>query len=84
MCDESIGGHLPKNTDESMNDLQSLSSLIVEREIDDAIEVDTRSVRSRDDLINNRPGAVLRQKILSLPESPGVYLYIDKHGRDAG
>ena len=81
MCDESIGGYLPKNTDESTNDSLSHSSLSVGREIDDAIEVDTRSVRSRDDLINNRPGAVLRQKILSLPESPGVYLYIDKHGK---
>ena len=81
MCDESIGGYLPKNTDESTNDLQSLSSPTMGREIDEAIEVDTRSVRSRDDLINNRPGAVLRQKILSLPESPGVYLYIDKHGK---
>ena len=81
MCDESIGDYLPKNTDESTNDLQSLSSPTMGREIDEAIEVDTRSVRSRDDLINNRPGAVLRQKILSLPESPGVYLYIDKHGK---
>ena len=81
MCDESIGGYLPKNTDESTNDLQSLSLPTMGREIDEAIEVDTRSVRSRDDLINNRPGAVLRQKILSLPESPGVYLYIDKHGK---
>lgn len=36
--------------------------------------------RTREDLLNNRPGNSLREKILSLPESPGVYMYIDKNG----
>ena len=30
--------------------------------------------------MNNRPGNALREKILSLPEKPGVYMYIDKNG----
>lgn len=38
------------------------------------------SDRSQQDLLYNRPGEALRQKILALPESPGVYMYLDKHG----
>lgn len=37
--------------------------------------------RTAEDLNHNRPGANLRAKILSLPESPGVYMYIDKKGQ---
>lgn len=36
--------------------------------------------RTPDDIHNNRPGNNLREKILSLPEKPGVYMYLDKHG----
>lgn len=36
--------------------------------------------RTSQDLLHNRPGNALREKILSLPESPGVYMYIDKKG----
>lgn len=36
--------------------------------------------RTREDLFYNRPGKQLRDKILALPESPGVYLYIDRRG----
>ena len=36
--------------------------------------------RTRQDIFENRPGAALREKILSLPESPGVYMYVDKTG----
>ena len=36
--------------------------------------------RTPDDLRNNRPGEQLRRKILALPESPGVYMYVDKRG----
>lgn len=37
--------------------------------------------RSSEDLFHNKPGAQLRQKILSLPDTPGVYMYIDRHGK---
>lgn len=37
--------------------------------------------RTRDDIHNNRPGKHLREKILSLPEKPGVYMYIDRYGK---
>ncbi len=36
--------------------------------------------RTPEDLRENRPGEQLRHKILSLPESPGVYMYVDKRG----
>ena len=34
--------------------------------------------RTRIDILENRPGNHLREKILNLPESPGVYMYLDK------
>ncbi|MCH5237251.1 MAG: excinuclease ABC subunit UvrC [Muribaculaceae bacterium] len=37
--------------------------------------------RTKEDLANNRPGNHLREKILNLPEAPGVYMYIDKYGK---
>lgn len=36
--------------------------------------------RTPDDIRNNRPGKQLRDKILALPDSPGVYMYVDRHG----
>ena len=36
--------------------------------------------RTREDLLHNRPGNALREKILSLPEEPGVYMYLDAKG----
>lgn len=46
-----------------------------------SIPVEIEDDRSRDDLFNNRPSSGLRSKILALPEEPGVYLYIDRHGK---
>ena len=53
------------------------------RDIDKMGKFDIEIVpdRTREDLFNNRPGAHLREKILNLPESPGVYMYIDQHGK---
>ena len=36
--------------------------------------------RTPEDLRDNRPGEQLRRKILALPDSPGVYMYVDKRG----
>lgn len=38
------------------------------------------SDRTPEDVRDNRPGKRLREKILSLPEAPGVYMYLDKRG----
>lgn len=37
--------------------------------------------RTRQDILENRPGESLRKKILALPEEPGVYMYLDKAGK---
>ncbi|MDE5870665.1 MAG: GIY-YIG nuclease family protein, partial [Muribaculaceae bacterium] len=38
------------------------------------------SDRTPEDIRHNRPGEKLREKILSLPDSPGVYMYLDNTG----
>ena len=42
--------------------------------------LEIRSDRTAEDIRHNRPGEKLREKILSLPESPGVYMYLDNTG----
>lgn len=44
-------------------------------------EIEITPDRTRQDIVNNRPGNALREKILALPESPGVYMYLDKNGK---
>lgn len=53
------------------------------RDIDEfgGFELEIHEQRTRDDLANNRPGPKLRAKILNLPDSPGVYMYLDKTGK---
>ena len=43
-------------------------------------KIEVKPDRTAQDRIYNKPGNALREKILSLPESPGVYMYIDKNG----
>ena len=42
--------------------------------------LEIRSDRTAENIRHNRPGEKLREKILSLPESPGVYMYLDNTG----
>ncbi|MDE6576799.1 MAG: excinuclease ABC subunit UvrC [Muribaculaceae bacterium] len=53
------------------------------RNIDETgkFDIEIKPDRTADDLRNNRPGEHLREKILNLPELPGVYMYIDRHGK---
>lgn len=55
----------------------------VGRNIDETgkFEIEFAPDRTRDDLLHNRPGEHLREKILNLPEAPGVYMYVDRHGK---
>ncbi len=46
--------------------------------------IETGGRRSREDIFHNRPGKFLREKILALPEEPGIYMYLDKEGRPRG
>lgn len=55
----------------------------VSREInkgsDMPIEIEGR--RTRAEIFDNRPGKYLRDKILALPDDPGVYMYLDRDGK---
>ncbi len=51
---------------------------LIDRESGVPLEVGGK--RSYSDIFNNRPGPKLREKILSLPEEPGVYMYLDSAG----
>ena len=55
----------------------------VGRQIDHASEVplEIDAKRSNTDIFYNRPGPVLREKILSLPDDPGVYMYLNRAGK---
>lgn len=52
------------------------------RDIDETggFNLEIKSDRTLDDIRSNRPGEKLRGKILSLPDSPGVYMYLDRNG----
>lgn len=53
------------------------------RKIDElgGFDLEIKPDRTRDDIANNRPGEHLRNKILSLPEAPGVYMYLNRQGK---
>lgn len=46
----------------------------------EGFNLEIKSDRTPEDLRMNRPGEKLREKILSLPDAPGVYMYLDKTG----
>ena len=53
------------------------------RNIDEfgGFDIEIKPDRTQEDIFNNRPGKALREKILNLPEQPGVYMYLDKNGK---
>lgn len=55
----------------------------VGRNIDEfgGFKIEITPDRTPEDIRSNRPGNHLREKILNLPESPGVYMYLDKTGK---
>lgn len=73
------------NADSSVNPAEGFPSLLLSetgRVINGhaSFPIEITPDRTRDDISHNRPGKSLREKILALPESPGVYMYLDKHG----
>ena len=72
---------LVANTEEIKKSIDSLLAG-VDRNIDESgnFGIEIQPDRTRDDIANNRPGEHLREKILNLPEAPGVYIYLDKRG----
>jgi len=67
-----------KTSDNNVSNLFSAAGAINE---DHAVEIEVDNCRTKEDLELNRPGDALRRKILDLPESPGVYMYLDKNGK---
>ena len=63
---------------------KSIDSLLsgVGRNIDESgkFGIEIKPDRTSEDIYMNRPGEHLREKILNLPEAPGVYIYLDKRG----
>ncbi len=55
----------------------------VSREINKESEMplEVQGKRTRAEIFENRPGKYLREKILSLPDEPGVYMYLDREGK---
>ena len=55
----------------------------VDRNIDENgnFGIEIKPDRTAKDLAENRPGEHLREKILNLPDAPGVYIYLDKRGK---
>ena len=63
---------------------KSIDSLLTstERNIDESgkFGIEIKPDRTPEDIAGNHPGNHLREKILNLPEAPGVYIYLDKRG----
>lgn len=63
---------------------ESIDSLLagVGRNIDESgkFGLEIKPDRTPEDIAGNHPGNHLRDKILNLPEAPGVYIYLDKRG----
>ena len=54
-----------------------------DRSIDEygGFKVEIPDDRTAGDLSANRPSSAMRAKILSLPDEPGVYMYLDRVGK---
>lgn len=69
---------------ERENRTDNIDSLLAEvgRNIDEhgGFKLEITPDRTAEDKSANRPGKHLREKILALPEEPGVYMYLDKNG----
>ena len=77
---------IPDNPDTpSAGQLQKIDEMLVGsgRTIDETggFTIEITPDRTPEDIRSNRPGRQLRQKILALPEAPGVYMYLDRHGK---
>lgn len=80
-CDEHASGRdipVPVTLADESGGLAAVGRQI-DHSTDMPLEIDSR--RSNTDIFYNRPGPVLREKILSLPDEPGVYMYLNKDGK---
>lgn len=82
ISDGASGISFVANPEDVRNSIDSLLAS-AERNIDETghFGIEIKPDRTPEDLANNRPGEHLREKILNLPDSPGIYIYLDKRGR---
>lgn len=90
LCDESDDSISTDKKDElfSKSDAITMQNRIAEllsgtgRNIDEigGFDLEIAPSRTSQEIRENRPGEILREKILNLPELPGVYMYLDKKG----
>lgn len=90
LCDESDDSISTDKKDElfSKSDSITMQNRIAEllsgtgRNIDEigGFDLEIAPSRTSQEIRENRPGEKLREKILNLPELPGVYMYLDKKG----
>ena len=75
-----LSSNLEVMAKEDVNNAELLAG--VGRDINEhgGFNLEIKSDRTPDDIRHNRPGEKLREKILSLPDSPGVYMYLDNTG----
>lgn len=79
MLDEFKDISSTKNADETV---APVSSPLMAGEIHSrGVSLEVDNARSDEDLWYNRPSPELREKILSLPEEPGVYMYLNRSGK---
>ena len=66
---------MPDNIDNILAD--------VGRYIDESgkFQIEIKPDRTSDDLTHNKPGEHLKEKIQNLPDSPGIYMYLDRTGQ---
>lgn len=87
--DEIIKYENPKNIDEtaqsSSRKKEEMKRFLAGtgRNIDEfgGFDIEIKPDRTKEDIFNNRPGEQLREKILNLPDLPGVYMYLDHTGK---
>ena len=79
MLDEFKDISSTKNADETV---APVSSPLMAGEIHSrGVSLEVDNARSDEDLWYNRPSPELREKVLSLPEEPGVYMYLNRSGK---
>ena len=71
------------NPSDTLLDKSDDAAVQAGRQIEHGVSVplEISQKRTREDIFYNRPGEILREKILALPDEPGVYMYLNKDGK---
>lgn len=82
---ETSGGASGKTADIQAPSKKDIEEILAGtgRNIDEigGFDIEISEARTPEDISTNNPGKKLREKILNLPDLPGVYMYVDKEGK---